>query len=48
MRGRPKHVEEVLPELWQVLEELQRWTEGLEEQVAARKAEDKRRGPDDT
>lgn len=45
MRGRPKTVEEILPEVWRIVGELQRLTEGLEEAVAAaRKDSD---GPDD-
>lgn len=48
MKGRPEHVEDVLPELWQVYEELKRWTEGLEEQLARRGArEGDGDGPDD-
>ncbi len=48
MRGRPKPVEELLPEIWRVAGELKRLTEGLEEHLAthAKKEGDDAR-PDD-
>lgn len=49
MRGRPKPVEEILPEVWQVVEELKRLTEGLEKSLAAAITAEKgdADGPDD-
>lgn len=49
MRGRPKPVEEILPEIWHVIEELERLTEGLQQNVNAARAAEKGAddGPDD-
>lgn len=50
MRGRtkPKPVEALLPDLWRVVGELKRLTEGLEESLAAeRDAKEARRGQQD-
>lgn len=38
MRGRPEPVEDVLPDIWQVVEELKRLTEGLEKSLARARA----------
>lgn len=38
-----RHVEDILPEVWQVVEELKRLTEGLEESLAAARASKKGR-----
>lgn len=37
MRGRPEPTEDVLPQLWEVIDELKRITEGLAESLAAAK-----------
>lgn len=39
MKDRPKPVEEILPQVWQVVEELKRLTEGLEKSLAAATAQ---------
>lgn len=44
MRGQPDG-EELLDEVWRVVEELKRWTEGLEESLLAARA--KRNGDRD-
>lgn len=49
-RGRPEPVEEILPKVWQVIEELKRLTDGLEQSLdaATRAKKGNPDGPDDT
>jgi hypothetical protein len=46
-RGRAEPVEEILPRVWQVIEELKRLTEGLEQSLEAARKKGTN-GPHDT